>query len=67
MQFSVLPDREALDREAATLIWEAAGAKPDLLICLASGDTPTGTYGLLAGAPERLARAREENARQLMT
>ena len=58
MQFSVLPDREALDREAATLIWEAAGAKPDLLICLASGDTPTGTYALLVSAPERLAGAR---------
>ena len=58
MRFTVLPDREALDREAAALIWEAAGAKPDLLICLASGDTPTGTYGLLAAAPERLASAR---------
>lgn len=58
MRFTVLPDREALDREAAALIWEAASAKPDLLICLASGGTPTGTYALLAGAPERLARAR---------
>ena len=58
MRFSVLPDREALDREAAALVWEAAGAKPDLLICLASGETPTGTYGLLAAAPERLASAR---------
>ena len=58
MRFNILPDREALDREAAALIWEAAGAKPDLLICLASGDTPTGTYGLLAAAPERLASAR---------
>ena len=58
MRVTVLPDREALDREAATLIWEAASAKPDLLICLASGDTPTGTYALLAGAPERLAGAR---------
>ena len=47
-----------LDREAATLIWEAAGAKPGLLICLASGETPTGTYALLASAPERLVRAR---------
>ena len=58
MRFTILPDREALDREAAALIWEAAGAKPDLLICLASGETPTGTYGLLAAAPERLASAR---------
>ena len=58
MRFTVLPDREALDREAAALIWEAAAEKPDLLICLASGDTPTGTYALLAAAPERLAGAR---------
>ena len=58
MRFTVLPDREALDREAAALIREAAEAKPDLLICLASGETPTGTYGLLAAAPERLADAR---------
>ena len=58
MRVTVLPDREALDREAAALIREAAQAKPDLLICLASGDTPTGTYALLAGAPDRLARAR---------
>ena len=58
MRFTVLPDREALDREAAALIWEAAAEKPDLLICLASGDTPTGTYALLATAPERIAGAR---------
>ncbi len=58
MRFTVLPDREAPDREAAALIWEAAQAKPDLLICLASGDTPTGTYALLAQEPEHLASAR---------
>ena len=58
MRITVLPDREALDRAAAALIWEAAQAKPDLLICLASGGTPTGTYALLTGAPERLADAR---------
>ena len=58
MRVTVYPDREALDRQAAALIREAAQARPDLLICLASGDTPTGTYALLAGAPERLARAR---------
>ena len=58
MRFTVLPDGEALDREAAALIVDAAGAKPDLLICLASGGTPTGTYALLAQEPERLAHAR---------
>ena len=35
--------------------WREARS-PD--ICLASGDTPTGTYGVLAAAPERLASAR---------
>lgn len=58
MRFTVLPDREALDREAAALIWEAAEAGPAPLICLASGDTPTGTYALLTEAPERLAGTR---------
>ena len=58
MRFTVLPDRDALDRQAAALIWEAAGEKPDLLICLASGETPTGAYALLAGKPARLADAR---------
>ena len=58
MRFTVLPDRGALDRHAAALIWAAAGEKPDLLICLASGETPTGTYALLASAPNRLASAR---------
>lgn len=58
MRVTVLPDREARDREAAALVWEAAAEKPDLLICLASGETPSGTYVRLAGAPERLAQAR---------
>ena len=58
MRFSVLPDREALDRQAAALVWEAAGAKPDPLICLASGETPGGAYALLAGAPDRLSHTR---------
>ena len=58
MRITVLADGEALDREAAAFIWKAAEAKPDLLICLASGGTPTGTYALLAQEPERLARAR---------
>lgn len=58
MRFTVLPDRDALDRRAAGLVWEAAEAKPDLLICLASGETPTGVYAHLAAAPARLNRAR---------
>ena len=58
MRFTVLPDRAALDRQAAALVWEAAGARPDPLICLASGETPSGAYALLAGTPDRLAHAR---------
>ena len=58
MRVTCLPDRGALDRHAAAFIWDAAEAKPDLLICLASGDTPTGAYASLAREPERLARAR---------
>ena len=58
MRVTVLPDREALDRHAAAHIREAAEAQPGLLICLASGDTPTGTYAVLAADPERLAHAR---------
>ena len=58
MHFTIAPDREALDREAAALVREAADARPDLLICLASGDTPTGTYELLGDTPDRLASAR---------
>ena len=58
MRFTILPDKEALDRQAAALIWEAAQARPEPLICLASGDTPTGTYARLAAAPARLQRAR---------
>ena len=58
MRVTVLPDREALARRAAAHIRDMAEARPDLLICLASGDTPTGTYALLAGEADRLARAR---------
>ena len=58
MRFKILPDREALDRHAAALVREAVEAKPELLVCLASGETPTGTYALLAGAPALLAGAR---------
>ncbi len=58
MRFTVLADGGAVSRRAAEAVWQAARAKPDLLICLASGNTPTGTYALLAAEPERLAAAR---------
>lgn len=37
-----------MSRQAASLIYGALLAKPDLLICAASGNTPTRTYELLA-------------------
>ena len=58
MDFTVLGDQQAMSQRAAEAIWTAAEAKPDLLICLASGDTPTETYRVLAEKPERLASAR---------
>ena len=41
-------DYEDLSQHAARLIFEAMRNKPDLLLCAATGDTPTGTYRLLA-------------------
>jgi len=41
-------NHEAMSRQAATLIHTALLAKPDLLLCAASGSTPTRTYELLA-------------------
>ena len=41
---------EALSRAAAQEIIEAARRKPDALLCLATGRTPTRTYELLADA-----------------
>lgn len=58
MEFSVVADYGAMSRRAAEIVWHAAQEKPDLLICLASGDTPTGAYDELAKAPEKLAAAR---------
>ncbi len=58
MRFTVLPDREALSRHAADAVRAAARAKPGLLVCLASGETPSATYARLAEAPGRLAAAR---------
>jgi galactosamine-6-phosphate isomerase len=50
----VLSDYEALSRHAADWVCERLRERPDSLICLAAGSTPTRTYELLAleGAKE---------------
>ena len=44
----VVPDYESMSQRAADSILEAIRRTPSLLICAATGATPTRTYGLLA-------------------
>jgi galactosamine-6-phosphate isomerase len=48
------PDYEALSAAAAELIYRRIQEKPSLLLCLATGSTPTRTYELLATRPKSL-------------
>jgi galactosamine-6-phosphate isomerase len=48
------PDYEALSAAAAEFIAERIKEKPSLLLCLATGSTPTRTYELLATRPKSL-------------
>jgi glucosamine-6-phosphate isomerase len=48
MNVQTFPDYAALSAHAANHIAEVVRQKPDAMLCLASGDTPTGTYRLLA-------------------
>jgi galactosamine-6-phosphate isomerase len=50
LPFNVYETSEALSRAAAQEIIEAIQRKPDALLCLATGNTPTRTYELLAQA-----------------
>lgn len=43
-RLEVLPDYESMSRAAADIIHDAARRKPDLLLCAATGGSPTGTY-----------------------
>ncbi len=54
LQPVILPDYDALSQHAAAWIIEQLRIRPDSLICLAAGSTPTRTYELLAleGAKE---------------
>lgn len=51
MRITVFEDHEALSRAAAALIRERVARKPDLLLCAATGETPTRTYAHLAETP----------------
>lgn len=50
MQTVPFETHEHLSRAAAALIVDAVRAQPDLLLCLATGQTPVRTYALLAEA-----------------
>jgi galactosamine-6-phosphate isomerase len=54
----VLPDHEAMSRRAAVWLADRLGARPEALLCLASGGTPGRAYELLAQTPDCLRRAR---------
>jgi galactosamine-6-phosphate isomerase len=48
MSIDVQPDHEAISRRGAEIISEAVDRKPDLLLCAATGSSPTRMYALLA-------------------
>jgi len=48
MEFEQHDSYEALSRQAAAVIYDALLRKPDLLLCAATGATPTRAYQLLA-------------------
>lgn len=48
------PDYETMSAAAASLIADRLQQKPNLLLCLATGSTPTRTYELLAQRPKSL-------------
>ncbi len=58
MRFSIVPDHTAMSRAAAARVREVAEATPALLLCAASGGTPTDTYAALAATPAVFAAMR---------
>jgi galactosamine-6-phosphate isomerase len=58
MDIRTLPDHAAMSRAAADWLARRLRAKPDSLLCLATGGTPERTYELLARQPALLRRAR---------
>ncbi|MEZ5070979.1 MAG: galactosamine-6-phosphate isomerase [Bacteroidales bacterium] len=53
MKFCFFSSGEELSERAGELILGAIAEKPDLLLCVATGSSPEGTYQGLAGAYER--------------
>ena len=58
MERHVLPNHEAMSRAAVRWLARRLRARPNALLCLASGGTPERTYQLLARQPALLRRAR---------
>ena len=58
MRFKTFEDAEAMSRRAAGIMAAAVAAKPDLLLCAASGGSPTRAYDLFAADKARGARLR---------
>ncbi len=52
-RLEVLPDCAAISRVAAGIIHDAVRRKPDLLLCAATGSSPTDTYARLAELQEQ--------------
>ncbi len=45
--FLVAPDEEEASRQAASIVADQINSRPDSLLCVAAGNTPTRTYALL--------------------
>ena len=53
----VFTDHEAMSRHSAELVAARLRQRPDALLCLATGATPTRTYELLAQFQARMSQA----------
>lgn len=53
IRFVEVGDETAMSRRAASLVLERIAAKPELLLCLATGHSPTGLYQRLAKAYQK--------------
>lgn len=58
MRIKVFDDEEAMSRRASALMAEAVAAKPDMLLCAASGGSPSRAYELFATEQARGAKLR---------
>lgn len=58
MRFNIFEDAEALSRRAADIMSDAVANSPGMLLCAASGGSPTRAYDLFAAEKARGARLR---------